>query len=91
MILALILLMFIATFGSTMFSLNLFTNTLGTYLQTLPELSFRIAPGSQMRGSGLMIGQSSIGRGGLRGLLMLGRLSPGFHGGVHYESLQLQS
>jgi len=46
MILALILLMFIATFGSTMFSLNLFTNTLGTYLQTLPELSFRIAPGS---------------------------------------------
>ncbi|EZH65228.1 hypothetical protein DH09_16415 [Bacillaceae bacterium JMAK1] len=46
MILALILLIFIATFGSTMFSLNLFTNTLGTYLQTLPELSFRIAPGS---------------------------------------------
>ncbi|GAK05150.1 LOW QUALITY PROTEIN: glycine betaine transporter OpuD [Geomicrobium sp. JCM 19037] len=46
MILALLLLIFIATFGATMYSLNLFTNTLGTYIQTLPELSFRIAPGS---------------------------------------------
>lgn len=46
MILALILLLFIATFGATMYSLNLFTNTLGTYIQTLPELSLRLAPGS---------------------------------------------
>ncbi|WP_059106002.1 BCCT family transporter [Shouchella shacheensis] len=49
MILALILLVFIATFGAALYSLNLFTNTLGTYIQTLPELSFRIAPGSPER------------------------------------------
>ncbi|MBM7836879.1 glycine betaine transporter [Alkalihalobacillus xiaoxiensis] len=46
MLLALLLLLFIAGFGATLYSMNLFTNTLGTYLQTLPELSFRIAPGS---------------------------------------------
>ncbi|WP_249871556.1 BCCT family transporter [Oceanobacillus saliphilus] len=47
MLLALILLLFIFIFGgATLYSLNLFTNTLGTYINTLPELSFRIAPGS---------------------------------------------
>ncbi|UOQ46959.1 BCCT family transporter [Gracilibacillus caseinilyticus] len=39
---ALFLLMFI--FGPTLFILNLFTNTLGSYIQTLPQMSFRIAP-----------------------------------------------
>ncbi|UOQ86485.1 glycine betaine uptake BCCT transporter [Gracilibacillus salinarum] len=39
---ALFLLMFI--FGPTLFILNLFTNTIGTYIQTLPQMSFRIAP-----------------------------------------------
>ncbi|WP_059103121.1 BCCT family transporter [Shouchella shacheensis] len=44
MILVFLLLLFFMVFGSTLFSLNLFTNTLGRYVQTLPELSFRIAP-----------------------------------------------
>ncbi|MFC4403355.1 glycine betaine uptake BCCT transporter [Gracilibacillus xinjiangensis] len=39
---ALFLLMFI--FGPTLFILNLFTNTIGGYIQTLPQMSFRIAP-----------------------------------------------
>ncbi|WP_078410797.1 glycine betaine uptake BCCT transporter [Priestia abyssalis] len=38
----LFLLMFI--FGPTLFILNLFTDTLGTYLQNLSRMSFRIAP-----------------------------------------------
>jgi glycine betaine transporter len=38
----LFLLMFI--FGPTLSILNLFTNTLGTYIQNLPAMSFRIAP-----------------------------------------------
>lgn len=38
----LFLLMFIL--GPTLFILNLFTNTIGTYLQNLPQMSFRIAP-----------------------------------------------
>jgi glycine betaine transporter len=38
----LFLLMFV--FGPTLFILNLFTNTIGTYLQNLPQMSFRIAP-----------------------------------------------
>ncbi|SER45389.1 glycine betaine transporter [Gracilibacillus ureilyticus] len=39
---ALFLLMFL--FGPTLFILNLFTNTIGSYIQTLPQMSFRIAP-----------------------------------------------
>ncbi|QGH35593.1 BCCT family transporter [Gracilibacillus salitolerans] len=39
---ALFLLMFL--FGPTLFILNLFTNTIGSYFQTLPQMSFRIAP-----------------------------------------------
>jgi glycine betaine transporter len=31
-------------FGPTLLILNLFTNTIGTYIQTLPQMSFRIAP-----------------------------------------------
>ncbi|MGJ9459906.1 BCCT family transporter [Oceanobacillus sp. CF4.6] len=47
MLLTFLLFLFIGIFGgATLYSLNLFTNTLGTYIQTLPELSFRIAPGS---------------------------------------------
>lgn len=38
----LFLLMFV--FGPTLFILNLFTDTIGTYLQNLPRMSFRIAP-----------------------------------------------
>lgn len=44
MILALLLLMFFMFFGSTVYSLNLFTDTVGKYLQRLPEMSFRISP-----------------------------------------------
>jgi glycine betaine transporter len=40
--LALFVLMFFV--GPTLFILNLFTNTIGTYLQFLPQMSFRIAP-----------------------------------------------
>lgn len=39
---ALFLLMFI--FGPTLFTLNLFTDTIGTYLQNLMNMSFRISP-----------------------------------------------
>ncbi|MBT2757917.1 BCCT family transporter [Mesobacillus foraminis] len=42
---ALFLLMFI--FGPTLFTLNLFTDTIGTYLQNLVRMSFRIAPLNQ--------------------------------------------
>jgi glycine betaine transporter len=44
MILAGLLLVTMLTFGPTMMILNLFTNTIGTYLQNLPYMSFRIAP-----------------------------------------------
>ncbi|UOE96411.1 BCCT family transporter [Alkalihalobacillus sp. LMS39] len=43
----LFLLMFI--FGPTVFILNLFTDTLGQYLQNLPAMSFRIAPLNEVR------------------------------------------
>ncbi|WP_339227442.1 BCCT family transporter [Oceanobacillus sp. FSL K6-2867] len=47
MVLAFILLLFIGIFGgATLYSLDLFTNTLGSYIQTLPEISLRTAPGS---------------------------------------------
>ncbi|WP_066050871.1 glycine betaine uptake BCCT transporter [Robertmurraya korlensis] len=39
---ALFLMMFL--FGPTLFILNLFTHSIGTYIQTLPQMSFRIAP-----------------------------------------------
>ncbi|SDI42332.1 glycine betaine transporter [Alteribacillus persepolensis] len=39
---ALFLLMFL--FGPMLFILNLFTDTVGAYIQTLPQMSFRIAP-----------------------------------------------
>ncbi|SDJ80583.1 glycine betaine uptake BCCT transporter [Sediminibacillus albus] len=44
MVLAVILFGLIFVMGPTMFVLNLFTNTLGTYVQNLPAMSFRIAP-----------------------------------------------
>ncbi|WP_102261639.1 glycine betaine uptake BCCT transporter [Mesobacillus jeotgali] len=44
MILAAILLVAMLFLGPTQFILNLFTNTIGTYLQNLPAMSFRIAP-----------------------------------------------
>lgn len=46
MTLVVLMLLFFAVFGATMYSLNLFTNTLGQYIQSLPELSFTIAPNS---------------------------------------------
>jgi glycine betaine transporter len=42
--LAFLLLLLILILGPTLTILNLFTNTLGTYLQNLPAMSFRIAP-----------------------------------------------
>jgi glycine betaine transporter len=42
--LALLLFTLVLIFGPTLAILNLFTNTIGTYLQNLPAMSFRIAP-----------------------------------------------
>lgn len=44
MLLAGLLLLFILILGPTQFILNLFTNTIGSYLQNLPAMSFRISP-----------------------------------------------
>ena len=44
MVLAGLLFAIIFILGPTLFILNLFTNTIGTYLQNLPQMSFRIAP-----------------------------------------------
>ncbi|MFD2924688.1 glycine betaine uptake BCCT transporter [Halobacillus naozhouensis] len=44
MIIAVLLFGFIFILGPTIFQLNLFTNSIGTYLQNLPAMSFRIAP-----------------------------------------------
>jgi glycine betaine transporter len=44
MILAGILLLFMLILGPTQFILNIFTNTIGTYLQNLPTMSLRISP-----------------------------------------------
>lgn len=44
MILAGILLLFMLFLGPTQFILNIFTNTIGTYLQSLPSMSFRLSP-----------------------------------------------
>ena len=47
MILAFILFLFVFLFGHSLFVLNLFTDTIGTYLQNLIRMSFRIAPLNQ--------------------------------------------
>lgn len=47
MILALVLLVFFIVFGSTVYSLNLFTDTIGKYIQRLPEMSFRLTPNNE--------------------------------------------
>ncbi|WP_026688839.1 glycine betaine uptake BCCT transporter [Alteribacter aurantiacus] len=44
MILAITLFTFMFSVGPTLFSMNLFTNTIGTYIQTLPSMSFRLSP-----------------------------------------------
>lgn len=44
MILAFLLFLLVFIFGHSLFVLNLFTDTLGTYLQNLVRMSFRIAP-----------------------------------------------
>ncbi|MBT2687634.1 BCCT family transporter [Bacillus sp. ISL-47] len=44
MVLAILLFLLTFFLGPSLFILNLFTNTLGTYLQYLPSMSFRIAP-----------------------------------------------
>ncbi|GLB61899.1 glycine betaine uptake BCCT transporter [Cytobacillus sp. NCCP-133] len=44
MILAILLFLLTFFLGPSLFILNLFTNTIGTYLQNLPSMSFRIAP-----------------------------------------------
>jgi glycine betaine transporter len=42
--LAVLLFLLMLIFGPTLTILNLFTNTIGTYLQNIPTMSFRIAP-----------------------------------------------
>ncbi|MBM7572619.1 glycine betaine uptake BCCT transporter [Aquibacillus albus] len=44
MVLAAILFLTVLVFGPTLFILNIFTDTVGTYLQNLPRMSFRISP-----------------------------------------------
>ena len=44
MVLAFLLLALMFIFGPSLFILNLFTDTIGGYLQNLPKMSFRIAP-----------------------------------------------
>ena len=44
MVLAFALFLMLFILGPTLFNLNLFTNTLGSYIQNLPAMSFRIAP-----------------------------------------------
>ncbi|MET3507803.1 glycine betaine uptake BCCT transporter [Halalkalibacter oceani] len=44
MILAIILLVTMVILGPTLFLLNLFTHTLGTYVQNLPQMGLRLAP-----------------------------------------------
>jgi glycine betaine transporter len=44
MLLAFVLFLLMFIFGPTLFTLNLFTDTIGTYLQSLVRMSFRIAP-----------------------------------------------
>ncbi|GAF64470.1 glycine betaine transporter [Bacillus sp. TS-2] len=39
-----VIFLYFLIFGSTIFSFNLFTNTIGNYIQNLPRLSFRLAP-----------------------------------------------
>ncbi|WP_244504254.1 BCCT family transporter [Salibacterium halotolerans] len=47
LVLALLLFVFVLIAGPTLYMLNLFTNTLGEYIQKLPAMSFRIAPLTQ--------------------------------------------
>ncbi|WP_188207233.1 glycine betaine uptake BCCT transporter [Alkalibacillus aidingensis] len=44
MVLAVLLFALVFTVGPTLFILNMFTNSIGAYVQNLPEMSFRIAP-----------------------------------------------
>ncbi|MGG1220291.1 BCCT family transporter [Priestia endophytica] len=44
LILAAILLLMLLFFGPTVYILNTFVNTLGLYIQNLPQMSFRLAP-----------------------------------------------
>jgi glycine betaine transporter len=44
MLLALLLFLLMFILGPTQFILNIFTNTIGTYIQSLPSMSFRISP-----------------------------------------------
>ncbi|MFA9455638.1 BCCT family transporter [Halalkalibacter sp. AB-rgal2] len=44
MLLAVLLFLFVFILGPTILSLNIFTDTIGTYLQSIVRMSFRIAP-----------------------------------------------
>lgn len=47
MVLALLLLVMMMVIGPTLFIMNMFTDTIGAYLQNLPSMSFRLAPNSE--------------------------------------------
>lgn len=51
MILAIVLLLFVLFVGPTVFLLNLFVTTLGSYLQNLPSMGLRLAPFSEENAS----------------------------------------
>ncbi|MGJ9458574.1 glycine betaine uptake BCCT transporter [Oceanobacillus sp. CF4.6] len=44
LILAIVLMLFVLFLGPTNFIMSLFTNTIGSYVQNLPSMSFRMAP-----------------------------------------------
>ncbi|GEN46130.1 glycine betaine uptake BCCT transporter [Alkalibacillus haloalkaliphilus] len=44
MVLAVLLFLFMIIVGPTLFIMNMFTNSIGSYVQNLPTMSFRIAP-----------------------------------------------
>ncbi len=53
--------------GPTNFIMNYFTSTIGSYIQELPSMSFRLSPLDEGGINGFSHGQFSIGHGGLRG------------------------
>lgn len=48
---AILLMFFFLIFGPTTFLLNLFTTTLGSYIEYLPKMSFRLAPFNEVAGT----------------------------------------
>ena len=68
MVLAALFLILVIVLGPTLLIFDTFTDTIGSYIQNLPRMSFRAAPLDNAIGRGLMTGPFSIGHGGFHGL-----------------------